>query len=315
MSEPWPIVFMGTPEAAAVSLEHLLKEPHPVVGVVTQPDRPAGRGQKRASSPVRRIAEKHHLPLLAPEKIRGPEFLNTLKSWEPQLIVVVAYGRILPRSVLELPPQGCINVHFSLLPKYRGAAPVAWAVLNGEEKSGVTTMRLVEKMDAGPILLQEEVALDPNETAASLESKLIPVGTRLLLETIRGLQSGSVTPRPQIEEEATYAPILKKEDGQINWTHPAGLIERQVRGFYPWPSAYTYLRERTLKIYRASVISAEQQGHPGEVVRADREGLWITTGQGILSLEEVQMENRKRLAATEFLKGARIEKGERLGIR
>jgi len=306
---------MGTPEAAAVSLEHLLKEPHPVVGVVTQPDRPAGRGQKRASSPVRRIAEKHHLPLLAPEKIRGPEFLNTLKSWEPQLIVVVAYGRILPRSVLELPPQGCINVHFSLLPKYRGAAPVAWAVLNGEEKSGVTTMRLVEQMDAGPILLQEEVALDPNETAASLESKLIPVGARLLLETIRRLQTGPVTPRPQIEEEATYAPILKKEDGQINWTHPAGLIERQVRGFYPWPSAYTYLRERTLKIYRASVISAERQGHPGEVVKADSEGLWIATGQGILSLEEIQMENRKRLAATEFLKGARIEKGERLGIR
>ncbi len=306
---------MGTPEAAAVSLEHLLKEPNPVVGVVTQPDRPVGRGQKRASSPVRRIAEKHHLPLLAPEKIRSPEFLNTLKSWEPQLIVVVAYGRILPQSVLELPPQGCLNVHYSLLPKYRGAAPVAWAVLNGEEKSGVTTMRLVEKMDAGPILLQEEVALDPNETAASLESKLIPVGARLLLETIRRLQSGSVTPRPQIEEEATYAPILKKEDGQINWTHPAGLIERQVRGFYPWPSAYTHLRERTLKIYRASMISAERQGHPGEVVRADSEGLWIATGQGILSLEEIQMENRKRLAAAEFLKGARIEKGERLGIR
>jgi len=263
---------MGTPEAAAVSLEELLKTPNPVVGVVTQPDRPAGRGQRKVPSPVRRVAEEHGLPLLAPEKIRDPDFIRTLESWAPQLIVVVAYGRILPRPVLDLPAEGCLNVHYSLLPKYRGAAPVAWAVLNGEEKSGVTTMRLVEKMDAGPILLQEEIALDPNETAASLESKLIPVGARLLLETIRRLQSGSVVPRSQTEEEATYAPILKKEDGQIDWTRPAELIERQVRGFYPWPSAYTHLRERTLKIYRASVISSERQGHPGEVVRADREG-------------------------------------------
>ncbi len=314
MPEPWPIVFMGTPEAAAVSLEHLLKDANPVVGVVTQPDRPAGRGQKRAPSPVRRIAEKHHLPLLAPEKIRGHEFLNALKSWEPQLIVVVAYGRILPRSVLDLPAHGCLNAHYSLLPKYRGAAPVEWAILNGEEKSGVTTMKLVEKMDAGPILLQEELSLAPDETAASLESKLIPVGARLLLETIRRLQSGSVTPRPQIEEEASYAPILKKEDGQINWTQPAKAIERQVRGFYPWPSAYTYLRGKILKVYRAAVISAGDKGSPSEVVRADRGGLWIATGQGILGLEEVQLENRKRLTAAEFIKGARIEKGERLGI-
>lgn len=313
MSKPWSIVFMGTPEAAAVSLEHLLKGPNPVVGVVTQPDRPAGRGQKSIPSPVRKVAESHHIPIGAPEKLRDPAFLAALKAWAPKLIVVVAYGRILPPSVLDLPAEGCLNVHYSLLPKYRGAAPVAWAILNGEEKSGVTTMRLVEKMDAGPILLQEEVAVGPNETAASLESKLIPVGARLLLETIRRLQDGSVTSRSQIEEEATYAPILKKEDGQINWTHPAELIERQVRGFYLWPSAYTHLRERTLKIYHASVISVEQPGHPGEVVRAGREGLWIATGRGILSLEEVQLENRKRLAATEFLKGARIEKGERLG--
>lgn len=304
---------MGTPEAAAVSLEHLLEGPDPVVGVVTQPDRPAGRGQKRVASPVRKVADSHHIPVLTPEKIRDPAFSTALKGWAPQLLVVVAYGRILPRSILDLPPQGCINVHYSLLPKYRGAAPVAWAILNGEEKSGVTTMRLVEKMDAGPILLQEELSLAPDETAASLEAKLIPIGARLLLETIRRLKDGDITPKPQREEEATYASILKKEDGQIDWGQPAKAIERRVRALYPWPSAYAYLQGKLLKVHRSTVATAVEKGLPGEVVRADRGGLWIATGQGILSLEEVQLENRKKLVAAEFLKGAKIEKGQRLG--
>ena len=307
------IVFMGTPEVAAASLVELLKGPNPVVGVVTQPDRPAGRGQKQLASPVRRAAEKHHLPLLAPEKIRDPAFLEALKRWEPEVIAVVAYGRILPRAILELAPHGCINVHYSLLPKYRGAAPVAWTIIQGEEKSGVTTMRLVEKMDAGPIFLQQEIAVVPHETTASLAAKLTPVGARLLLETIRRLEEGSATPTPQREEEATYAPMLKKEDGEILWSDPAALLERRVRGFYPWPSAYTILRARILKIHRARVIATEPEAGPGEVVKADRDGLWVATGEGLLSLEEIQMENRKRLAAAEFLKGARIEKGERLG--
>ncbi len=307
------IVFMGTPEVAAASLAELLKGPNPVVGVVTQPDRPAGRGQRQLASPVRRIAEKDQLPLLAPEKIREPGFLEALKRWEPEVIAVVAYGRILPRSILELPSQGCINVHYSLLPKYRGAAPVAWTILQGEEKSGVTTMRLVEKMDAGPIFLQEEIAVAPDETTASLEAKLIPMGARLLLETIRRLKEGSAIPKPQREEEATYAPMLKKEDGEICWSDPAALLERRVRGFYPWPSAYTSLRAKILKIHRAHVIAMEPEAMPGEVVKADRGGLWVATGEGALSLEEIQLENRRRLLAAEFLKGARIEKGERLG--
>lgn len=314
MSQSWPIVFMGTPEAAAFSLEELLNGPNPVVGVVTQPDRPAGRGQRQLASPVRRIAEKHQLPLLAPEKIREPGFLEALKRWEPEVIAVVAYGRILPRSILELPSHGCINVHYSLLPKYRGAAPGAWTILQGEEKSGVTTMRLVEKMDAGPIFLQQEIAVVPDETTASLEAKLTPMGARLLLETLRRLQEGSVTPKPQREEEATYAPMLKKEDGEIHWSDPAALLERRVRGFYPWPSAYTSLRAKILKIHRARVIAMEPEAMPGEVVKADRGGLWVATGEGALSLEEIQLENRKRLLAAEFLKGARIEKGERLGV-
>jgi methionyl-tRNA formyltransferase len=309
MSSSWPIVFMGTPEAAAATLEHLLQGSDPVVGVVTQPDRPAGK----ISSPVRRVAGRHHVPVIAPEKVRAPDVLDTLSGWGPQLIVVVAYGRILPRSILELPPQGCLNVHYSLLPKYRGAAPVAWTILNGEEKSGVTTMKLVEKMDAGPIYLQAEIAVGKGETTASLQARLIPVGAELLLETIRRLKDGSLVPRPQKDEEATFASILKKEDGRIDWAQPAEIIERRVRAFNPWPSAYTHLQGKLLKIYRAAIAATEEKGLPGEVVRADKTALWVATGQGILDLEEVQAENRKKLAAAEFLKGVRIEKGARLG--
>ena len=263
-------------------------------------------------SPVRRVAESHSLPVLAPEKIRDPSFMSALNGWTPQLIVVVAYGRILPRQILELAPQGCLNVHYSLLPKYRGAAPVAWAIINGEKKSGVTTMRLVEKMDAGPILLQCEVALGAGETTASLESKLAPVGAELLLETIARVKVGTVTPRAQSEEEATLAPMLKKEDGLIDWRMPAVAIERRVRGLNPWPSAYTYLEGKLLKVHRAAVIMTGENAAPGEVVRAEKSALWVATGDGALGLEEVQLENRKKMAATEFLKGTRVEQGAHL---
>jgi methionyl-tRNA formyltransferase len=289
-----------------------MEGPDPVVGVVTQPDRPSGRGQKTVPSPARRVAESHNIPVLTPEKIRDPGFFSALKGWAPDLIVVVAYGRILPRSILDLPPHGCLNVHYSLLPKYRGAAPVAGAILNGERLSGVTTMSLVEKMDAGPIFLQEEVSLAPGETAASLEAKLIPPGARLLLETVRKLKEGGVTPRTQKEEEATYAPMLKREDGRIDWNRPAEVIERQTRAYYPWPSAYTYWAERVLKIYRAAVVGEEAGLPPGTVVRADEGGLWVATGRSILSLEEVHLEGKKRLPAIELLRGTRIEKGDRL---
>ncbi|MGH7828909.1 MAG: methionyl-tRNA formyltransferase [Candidatus Binatia bacterium] len=306
------IVFMGTPEPAAFTLRQLLQGPDPVAGVVTQPDRPAGRGQRQLPSPVKRVAESRKLPVLTPEKIRDQSFLEALQSWAPELIVVVAYGRILPRAILELAPHGCLNVHYSLLPKYRGAAPIAWTILSGEERSGVTTMKLVEKMDAGPLYLQEEVAVAPDETQSSLEAKLVPVGARLLLETIRRIKEGSLTPKPQSEEEATSAPMLKKEDGRIDWNEPAETIERRVRAFYPWPSAYTRWNGKLLKIHRAAVIATDETPTPGQVIRADSGGLWIATGRDALSLEEVQLENKKRLAAAEFLKGARIAKGERI---
>src|SRR5258706_15994527 len=213
MAAPWRIVFMGTPQIAAATLEFLLHGPDAVVGVLTQPDRPAGRGQQTAPSPVRKLATGHEIPVIAAEKIRTPEFFESLSQWQPDIIVVVAYGRILPKSILDLAPHGCLNVHYSLLPKYRGAAPAAWTIINGETQGGVTTMRLVEKMDAGAIYLQDAIPLARDETTGSLQKKLTPIGARLLLETIHGLKQGTLRPREQDAAQATLAPILKKEDG------------------------------------------------------------------------------------------------------
>ena len=312
MSTPWRIVFMGTPQTAAVTLDRLIEGPDAVVGVVTQPDRPAGRGQKTTSSPVREVAEKRGIPVVAPEKIRDPGFVKVLQSWDPQIIVVVAFGRILPAPILDLAPRGCLNVHYSLLPKYRGAAPVAWTIINGGEKSGVTTMKLVEKMDAGPIYLQREIGLAPDETTGSLQAKLTPVGVELLFETLERLKEGSVTPQEQNESDVTLAPMIKKEDGLIDWNQPAEAIERRVRGFNPWPSAYTQLRGMLLKVHRAKIVEPTRSSVPGEIVRADVNGFWVATASGVLSLEEVQLENKKRLRGVEFVKGARIEIGDRL---
>jgi methionyl-tRNA formyltransferase len=313
MPNPWPLVFMGTPQIAAATLAELVRGHDPVVGVVTQPDRPAGRGQQSASSPVKKFAESHGLPVVAAEKIRTPDFFETLRRWQPEIIIVVAYGRILPTAILDLAPRGCLNVHYSLLPKYRGAAPVAWTIINGETEGGVTTMKLVEKMDAGAIYLQESIALTADETTGSLQAKLTPIGARLLLETIQRLKEGSLAPCEQDENLATLAPILKKEDGLIDWDRSAEEIERRVRGFDPWPGSYTFVGGKLLKIHRAKIVSLESRAKPGEIVRADSGGLWVAAGSRAIALEEVQMENKKRLPGTEFIKGARIKAGERLG--
>ena len=312
MATVWPIVFMGTPQIAAATLEQLVQGPDPVVGVVTQPDRPSGRGRQTTPSPVRQFAQSRGLPVMAPEKIRTPEFLQTLKNWNPEIIVVVAYGRILPKTILELAPHGCVNVHYSLLPKYRGAAPAAWTIINGETEGGVTTMKLVEKMDAGGLYLQEKIPLTPDETTGSLQAKLTPIGARLLLETLRKLKEGSLTPTQQDESRATLAPILKKTDGLIAWSQTAIEIERRVRGLHPWPGSFTHVTEKLLKVHRAKIISTELKGNPGEIVRADTGGFWVATGSGVIGLEEVQIENKKRLAGVEFIRGARIKAGDRL---
>jgi methionyl-tRNA formyltransferase len=303
---------MGTPELAAMTLQMLIDGSDAVVGVVTQPDRPTGRGQESRPSPVRRMAESRGIPVIAPAKIRDSDFLDALRSWNPQIIVVVAFGRILPKSVLDLSPRGCLNVHYSLLPKYRGAAPVTWTIINGEEKGGVTTMQLVEQLDAGPIYLQEEIQLDEHETTASLQAKLAPVGAHLLLRTIFGLKSKSLQPQYQDETCVSFAPMIKKEDGLVDWTQPALTIERRVRAFTPWPSAYTHLNGKLLKIHRATPVQTNRSGKPGEVVRSDNGGFWIATGNGTLSLEEVQLENKKRVPGVEFIKGARIAAGDHI---
>jgi methionyl-tRNA formyltransferase len=313
MSTSWPIVFMGTPQIAAATLEGLLAGPDPVVGVVTQPDRPSGRGQTKGPPSVRKVAEARGIPTLAPEKIRTPEFLDALRTWQPQIVVVVAYGRILPKTILELAPHGCLNVHYSLLPKYRGAAPAAWTIINGETEGGVTTMKLVEKMDAGAIYLQEAIRLAIDETTGSLQSKLTPIGTRLLVETIRRLKEASLTPTEQDESQATLAPMLKKEDGLIDWQRSAIEIERRVRGLDPWPGSFTYTNGKLLKVHRAKIIAADAKGNPGEIIRADSGGFWVATSAGVIALDEVQLENKKRLTVAEFIRGARIKAGERLG--
>ena len=312
MATPWRIVFMGTPQVAAATLEQLVQGPDPVVGVVTQPDRPSGRGQQTSPSPVRKTAQAHNIPVIAAEKIRTAEFLAALTQWQPDIIVVVAYGRILPKTILELPPQGCLNLHYSLLPKYRGAAPAAWTIIIGESESGVTTMRLVKKMDAGAIFLQEAIALASDETTGSLQAKLTPIGAGLLLETLRRLKDGSLVAQEQDESAATLAPILKKENGLIDWNKSAIEIERRVRGLEPWPGSFTHVGGKLLKIHRAKIVSTQRIGKPGEVIRADAAGFWVATAGGVIELVEVQMENKKRLAGCEFIKGARIKLGERL---
>lgn len=313
MPAPWPIVFMGTPGIAAATLAELVEGPDPIVGVITQPDRPSGRGRQTTPSPVRKYAESRGIPVVGPEKIRTAEFHDLLRKWQPEIIVVVAYGRILPKTVLELPPRGCVNVHYSLLPKYRGAAPAAWTIINGETEGGVTTMQLVEKMDAGGIYLQEKISLAPDETTGSLQEKLAPIGARLLLETLRRLKEESLAPTEQDESQATLAPILKKEDGLIAWNRTAIEIERRVRGLDPWPGSFTHFDAKLLKIHRAKIVSSELTASPGEIVKADQDSFWVVTGSGVIGLEEVQFENKKRMPGVDFIKGARIKTGDRLG--
>lgn len=308
------IVFMGTPASAAATLETLLGGPDEVVGVVTQPDRPSGRGQATMPSPVRRTAAAAGIPVLTPRKMKDPGLLEELRGWRPDFVAVVAYGRILPRAILDLPPLGCVNVHYSLLPRYRGAAPMQWAILEGEAVTGVTTMRLVAEMDAGPILLAEEVAMEPDETAATLEARLVPVGARLLMATLEGVGSGSLTPRSQDPAGVTFAPMLRKEDGMIDWARPAPEIERRIRAFTPWPSAFSYWQGKRVKVHGASLVAADAAHGteaPGTVVRAGTDGISVATGDGVLLLTELQMEGRKRMPADAFLRGAGLRAGMR----
>jgi methionyl-tRNA formyltransferase len=307
------IVFMGTPEPAEPSLRRLVADGHEIVAVWTQPDRPAGRGKKLHASPVKQFALEHQLHIHQPENIKTSEAKGLFRSHDADVAVVVAYGRILPQEFLDAPRHGCINVHFSLLPKYRGAAPVNWAIVNGENDTGVTTMRIVQELDAGPILQQHEEQIGENETAPQLMSRLADVGADLISQTLQNLDRIEAT--PQLDADATFAPILKREDGLIDWTMDAYAIARRVRGFQPWPNAYSALGAQRLIVWNATPEWIEQlRFTPGQVIDAVRDRLIVACGDGTaLRLDEVQLQGSRRMRARDFLNGTRLQVGDVLG--
>jgi methionyl-tRNA formyltransferase len=300
---------MGTPESAVPTLEACLRDNHEVVAVWTQPDRPSGRGNKLKPPPVKEFAIKNHLPVYQPAKIRTPESLELFRSHESDVAIVVAYGRILPVTFLQTPKLGCVNVHFSLLPKYRGAAPVNWAIINGEELTGVSTMKMDEGLDTGPILLQTRTRIEACETTPELMSRLSYEGADLLKRTLKEIHK--IVPKEQRPEESSLAPILKKEDGLINWQLSATEIERRVRGLQPWPAAYTHFSGGRLVLWRAAVEEIAHHLAPGQIVLKKHDKLVVACGSGSsLGLVELQPEGRRRMQVKDFLNGARIEPGE-----
>ncbi|MDT4895810.1 MAG: methionyl-tRNA formyltransferase [Acidobacteriota bacterium] len=307
------LIFMGTPEAAVPTLRRCLEDGHEVVAVWTQPDRPSGRGNKLTQSAIKECALAHGLTVYQPAKIRNEETLKLFASYEADAAVVVAYGRILPPPYLGATREGCINVHFSLLPQYRGAAPVNWAIVRGENETGVTTMQMDEGLDTGAILLQRETLIEETETAPELMARLSLMGAELLSETLARL--GKIEPREQSEEKATFAPMLHREDGLIDWALDAAHIERRVRGFQPWPNAFTTYNSQRLVIWRASILEDEQlRGDEGEIMKAHGDALVVSCGDETqLSLQEVQPEGKRRMSVRDFLNGARVQAGERIG--
>ena len=304
---------MGTPHAAVPTLRQCLQDGHEVVAVWTQPDKPSGRGNKISISPVKEFAQSHGLSVFQPARIKNDEAKQLFSSHDADVAVVVAYGKILPDEFLRAPRRGCINVHFSLLPLYRGAAPANWAIVNGEAETGVTTMFIEPTLDTGPILLQRKTEIGETETAPELMERLSEIGASLLGETLSGLDD--LTPRPQHDRDATFAPILKKEDGLIDWSENAFVIERRVRGFQPWPNAYTTFNSAGLTIWRAQpVASPNPTATAGEVIVAQRDELVVSCGQQTaLRVLEVQPEARKRLAARDFINGMHLKVGDRFG--
>jgi methionyl-tRNA formyltransferase len=312
-SERWRIVFMGTPAFVSPILEALVARPDPVVGVVCQPDRPRGRGLAVEAPEAKRTAEAHGLPVLQPTRVRDPAFHDALAALAPDVVVVAAYGRILPRAILDLPAHGCINVHASLLPRHRGAAPIAHAILEGDPVTGVTIMNMVEELDAGDMLLRRETAIAPDDTTGTLTARLAVLGAEAIGEALDGLQAGRLRPVPQPAEGVSYAPRIERAQGRIDWNRPASELERLVRGFAPAPSASTALDGQTLKIHRAALGDPRTAALPGTVVTAGANGIAVATGAGILRLLEVQLEGRRRLEAGQFLAGRRLAAGTCLG--
>jgi len=306
---PWRIIFFGTPSFAIPTLQSLLEGPDEVAAVVTQPDREKGRGRKVILSAVKELAVQHGIPILQPEKAKEEAFQEKIKGLEPDLFVVVAYGQILTQSILEIPKYGAINVHASLLPKYRGAAPIAWVILNGEKVTGVTTMMIDEGMDTGDILLQAEISIGEEETAETLHNRLSLLGAQLLTETVARMKAGGIRPSPQDHSRATYAPPLRKEDGRIDWTREAREIDRQVRAFNPWPGAFSEWEGRLLKIWKGEVREGTPAGEAGVVTWIGTDFIEVGTEKGSFLIKEIQLEGKKRMSVKDFLSGNPIRIG------
>ena len=310
------VVFMGTPEFAVPTLEALIAH-HEVIAVVTQPDKPKGRGKAMACPPIKETAMAHDIPVYQPVRVREESFVGTLRELQPDVIVVVAFGQILPESILNIPPYGCINVHASLLPRYRGAAPMQWAIINGEKETGITTMYMAKGLDTGDMIDTVVIPIDPKETGETLHDKLSAAGGKLILQTLEELEAGTAKRIPQDDAKSSYAGMLTRELGEIDWTKSAVEIERLIRGLNSWPSAYTYLHGKTLKIWDADVAQSDARQEetalsktaPGTVTAVKKDCFYVQTGDGQLKVNEVQLQGKKRMSVQAFLLGNRIEKG------
>lgn len=303
------IVFMGTPEISVGTLKRIIADGHELLAVVTQPDRPRGRGKKMMMSPVKEVALENNIEVLQPQKVSDPEFIEKLKELNPELIVVVAYGQILRKNLLEIPKKGCVNVHVSLLPKLRGAAPINWTIINGDSKTGVTTMFMDEGLDTGDIIMSKEFKLDDEITAGELHDWMMVEGAELLSQTVKAIESGNYTRTKQDDEESTYAPMMDKNLGHIDFSKSAQEIHNLVRGTIPWPGAWCESDYGKIKIWKTKVIKREHSQENGKVLKVDKEGIEVACGKDILLIVDIQMPNKKRMPVSEFIKGNSIEEG------
>lgn len=308
------VIFMGTPDFAIGTLEEIVKAGHEVVGVVTQPDKPKGRGKTMMPTPVKETALKYNLPVYQPRKVREPEFVELLRSLKPDVMVVAAFGQIITKEILEMPKYGCINVHASLLPAYRGAAPIQWAVINGDKESGVTIMQMDEGIDTGDMIEKAVVPIAEDETGGSLFDKLSHTGAKLCVKVLKDLEEGTAVGKKQPEESTTpYAKMIDKKMGEVDWKKSAKEIEQLIRGLNPWPSAYTKVHGKTLKLWKAKVLLETSQMKPGQIVKVTKDSLAVQTGQGMLEIQELQLEGKKRMDTSSFLRGYALAEGESLG--
>ncbi len=307
------ILFMGTPDFAVSCLEALYKENHEVVAVVTQPDRPKGRGKKVLPPPVKVKAMEYGTEVLQPEKIRDKVYIEKIKTMDFDCIVVVAFGQILPKEILDLPEKGCINVHASLLPKYRGAAPINWVIVDGEEKTGITTMYMNEGLDTGDMVLKEEVDIEEDMTAGQLHDILAEVGAKVLIETLDLIDQGKAPRTPQNDSESCYASMLNSKTGLIDWKNSSKDIYNLVRGLNPWPVAYTMYKGKKMKVWKCKIADVNKADEPGKILKVDKSGIYVGTGNGILVIEEIQLPNSRKMTVDEYIRGNTIENSVILG--